>query len=164
MIKKCRTQSGNERGMALITALLATTILLALGMAVVFSATTDMVTTKTQRVGEQAFFAADGGIGVARRAIAQAFSETMDKIKAGTIPLYKNNPPVAVGYFPDVQVFPPPGNTAFYQTVLARAVQLATATARAQRMDQLNGSTFTVTYSPISGSVSLIKIGRASCR
>src|SRR2546425_4713148 len=141
MTKECRTQSKSERGIALITALLATTILLALGMAVVLSATTDMVTTKTQRVGEQAFFAADGGIGVARRALAQAFSETMAQIRAGTVPLYKNNPPVAVGYFPDVQVLPPTTDTAFYQTVLARAGQLATATPRSQRMDQLNGST-----------------------
>src|SRR5438477_11674773 len=109
MTKERRTQGESERGIALITALLATTILLALGMAVVFSATTDMVTTKTQRVGEQAFFAADGGIGVARRALAQAFSETMDQIKAGTIAFYKKNPPLAVGYFPDVQVLPPSG-------------------------------------------------------
>ena len=156
MTKECRTQGESERGIALITALLATTILLALGMAVVLSATTDMVTTKTQRVGEQAFFAADGGIGVARRALAQSFSETVTQIRAGTITYYKNNPPAAVGYFPDVQVLPPPGDTAFYQAVLARAVQLATAAPRAQRLDELNGSSFTVKYSPISGSVSLI--------
>ena len=156
MTKEFRNHCESERGMALITALLAMTILLALGMAVVFSATTDTVTTKTQRVGQQAFFAADGGIGVARRALAQSFSETMAQISAGTIALYKNNPPVTIGHFPDVQVLPPPGNTSFYQAVLARAVQLTTATARTQRMDELNGSAFTVTYTPVSGNISLI--------
>lgn len=156
MTRECRTQGESERGMALVTALLATAILLALGMAVVFSATTDMVTTKTQRVGEQAFFAADGGIGVARRALSQAFSETMAEFKAGTLAYYKNNAAVGL-HFPDVQVLPPTTNTAFYQTVVARAVQLATATARAQRMDELNGSSFTVSYSPISGSVQFIE-------
>lgn len=156
MTKEIRTHGESERGIALITALLAVTVLLALGIAVVFSATTEMVTTKTQRVGEQAFFAADGGIGVARRALAQAFAETMAQISAGTIPLYRSNPPVAVGSFPDVQVLPPPANTTFYQTVLARAAQLANATARAQRMEELSGSKFTVQYSPLSGNVSLL--------
>ena len=139
MTNECGYQGEKERGMALVTALLAMTILLALGMAVVFSATTDTVTTKTQRVGQQAFFAADGGIGVARRALAQAFSETMAQISAGTLALYKNNPPTTIGHFPDVQVLPPPGNTTFYQNVLARAVQLTAATARAQRMEELTG-------------------------
>lgn len=156
MTRECRTDRGRERGIALISALLATTVLLALGMAVVFSASTDMVTTKTQRVGEQAFFAADGGIGVARRALAQAFAETLDGYIAGTTAPYKNNPPTAVGQFPDVQMLPPPGDTAFYQAIIARAVTLANAEARAAKMDALNGSKFTVEYSPISGNVQLV--------
>jgi type IV pilus assembly PilX-like protein len=156
MTKECKTQGESERGIALITALLATTILLALGMAVVFSATTDMVTTKTQRVGQQAFFAADGGIGVARRALAQSFSETMAQLKAGTLafkqPYYAGMP--TNGGFPAVQVLRNTTDTtgiAFYQGIIDRAVQLATASARAYRMDALNGSSFTVRYSAISG-------------
>jgi len=60
------------------------TMLLALGMAVVMSATTDTVTTKAQRVGEQSFFVADAGIGIARRAIEQALSEEINKIRNAT--------------------------------------------------------------------------------
>ena len=62
----------NERGIALITALMVTTMLLALGMAVVMSATTDTTINRSHRLGEQAFFAADGGLAVARRALATA--------------------------------------------------------------------------------------------
>ena len=90
--------------MALITALLATTIMLALGMAIVFSSTGDTTTTKVQRAGQQAFFAADAGIGIARRALAQALTEQINEIKAGHIAYYKNNPAAGAGQFPDVQV------------------------------------------------------------
>src|SRR5262245_21691096 len=136
-----RLRSGNhdegERGVALVAALLATSMLLALGIAVVFSETTDQITTKTHRTGEQAFFAADAGIGVARRALAQAFSEQVDKIRSGQIAFARNNPPSASGQFPDVQVLPTPdgsnASNAFYNQVRDRAIALATYSTRAQR-------------------------------
>ena len=53
MTSNRKDQSDGERGIALITALMISAILLALGMAVVMSATSDTVTTKSQRVGEQ---------------------------------------------------------------------------------------------------------------
>ena len=53
----------SERGIALISTLMAMTMLLALGIAVVYSTTVDNVVTKSQRVGEQSFFAADAGVG-----------------------------------------------------------------------------------------------------
>lgn len=155
MTIECRTDRASESGIALISALLATTVLLALGMAVVFSASTDMVTTKVQRVGEQAFFAADGGIGVARRALAQAFAEALDEYVAGTTAPYRNNPPAAVGQFPDVQMLPPPGDSDYYKAIIARAVELANAEARSAKMEALNGSSFTVEYSPIAGNIQL---------
>lgn len=156
MTKDLRTTGEGEHGIALITALLATTILLALGIAVCFSATTDMVTTKNQRVGEQAFFAADGGIGVARRALSQAFAEALAGYVNGTTAPYKNNPPTTIGQFPDVQMLPPPGDTAFYKAILNRATVLAAAEARATKMNGINGSKFTVVYSPLSGNIAHI--------
>lgn len=158
-------ESHGERGMALITSLLATTILLALGMAVVMSATTDTVTTKAQRVGEQSFFVADAGVGIARRAIEQALSEEIEKIRAGTTAFYRNNPPSSSGQFPDVQVIPNPVASSlqdwsdqplFYRNVKARADQLVRNTARDQEFDQLNGSNFTVIFRPLTGSITLI--------
>ncbi len=155
--------TGSERGMALITSLLATTMLLGLGMAVVLSATTDTVTTKAQRVGEQSFFVADAGVGIARRALEQALSEEIEKIRDGTTPIY-SNPPASGGQFPDVQVIPPPvangswvSQPAFYQRVKARADALTRNSARDDEFDQLNGSNFSVTFSPLTGSLTLVK-------
>lgn len=158
MIKQRQAQRDSERGMALITALLSTTIILALGMAVVMSATGDVNTTKVQRVGEQAFFAADAGLDVARRALTQAISEQIVKVQNGQIAYYKNNAPVPPSLFRDVQVIPPldgTWNSTFYQQIRDRAVSLATTSNRAQRFAALNGTSFTVQYSPFTGSISL---------
>src|SRR5437763_9397263 len=92
----------SERGIALISALMVMTMLLALGIAVVYSTTVDNVITKSQRVGEESFFAADAGVGIARRALAQAVSEEIDKIRTGVNPLYSIPDPPADGTFPDV--------------------------------------------------------------
>ncbi|HEY7544217.1 MAG TPA: pilus assembly PilX N-terminal domain-containing protein, partial [Blastocatellia bacterium] len=151
----------SERGMALITALLATTMLLGLGLAVVYSTTYDNGTTKVYRAGEQSFFSADAGIGIARRAITQAFSEEIEKIRAGKTAFYKNNPATKAGQFPDVQVIPDPDavdqtKDPFYQSVFARANELVKVAARDKRLDALNGSSFAVTFKPLTGSVSLI--------
>ncbi len=141
--------------MALITALLTMAILLALGMAIVFSATTDTVTTKSQRVGEQAFFIADAGIGIARRALAQAFGEELNKIQTGETGFYSGPTSAGANQFPDVQVIPNPDGTwniPFYARVKARAEALIRDQARDQLFDQLNGSSFQVNFSPLAGT------------
>ena len=48
-------------------------------MAVAMSATTDTVTTKSQRLGEQSFFAADAGVAIARRALSTALQEEIEQ-------------------------------------------------------------------------------------
>ena len=163
MKKKLNDRRDNERGIALISALLASTMLLALGMAVVMSATTDTVTTKAQRVGEQSFFVADAGIGIARRAIEQALSEEINKIRNGTAAFYRNNPPASSGQFPDVQVIPTPVSSpywsdqpTFYQNVKASADQLVRNTVRDQEFDSLNGSNFSVNFKTFTGSLALV--------
>ncbi|MGA9770820.1 MAG: pilus assembly PilX N-terminal domain-containing protein [Blastocatellia bacterium] len=151
-----RAQRDSERGMALVTALLATTMMLALGMALVFSAATDTTTTRVQRVGQQAFFAADAGVGVARRAMTQAFSEQINKVRTEQIAFYKKVLPAPAGQFPDAQAVPPADGTwtnSFYTAIRDRAIVLATLQARAQKLDAANGSKFTVTYSPFSGTI-----------
>ena len=144
--------------MALIAALLSTTIILALGIAVVMSASSDVGTTKIQRVGEQAFFAADAGLDVARRALAQAISEKIVEVQLGAVPYYRNNAPLQTGQFRDLQVIPPldgTWNSTFYQAIRDRAVSLATAANRATRLSQLNGTSYTVQYAPFTGSINL---------
>src|ERR1044072_6493288 len=109
-----------ERGVALITALLAMTMILALGMALVFSVSTDVTTTKVHRAGEGAFYIADAGIGIARRALTQAVAENITAIQNGTASFYRNNPPAQLGQFPDVQMIPTPDGTwsnSFYSTL-----------------------------------------------
>lgn len=153
--------------MALVAALLATAMLLALGMAIVFSATTDSMTTKSSRFSEQAFFAADAGIDVARRALVKAFEDRLTLLQthmAASPPTespYRNNPPAQSGQFPDVQLLPDPDttdgqNSQFYRDVLTNATSLCNLATRSQRLNTLNGTSFTVTFAPLSGSVSLV--------
>lgn len=166
-VMRARASSRNsERGMALITALLATTILLALGMAIVFSATMDTVTTKSARFGEQAFFAADAGIGIARRAMAKSFENRLAQLQtdlaAGTRVPYLNPPRVDLNTFPDVQLLPDPDtpdgqSSTFYSDVLTNAVTLSNDASRNTRLSNLNGASFTASFSPLSGKLELIK-------
>ncbi|MEW6125445.1 MAG: hypothetical protein AB1757_00155 [Acidobacteriota bacterium] len=161
MTRQNHSNYGSERGMALITALLMSAILLALGMAVVMSATTDTIITKSQRLGEQSFFAADAGVAIARRALAEALQEEVEKIQAGTAPFFDSvDETPQSGEFPDIQVVPNPvtnSNHQFYANVKARAEQLARVTARDQMMKDLNGSEFTFNFLPFSGTVTLRK-------
>lgn len=173
-IQKPASDRQNESGIALITALLATTILLALGVAIVFSSTMDTVTTKNARVSEQAFFAADAGVGIARKAMAKAFEDRLAKLKtdlaAGTVSLYSNTPDTTdpTHNFPVVQVLPDPDTTdgascTFYSDILTNAVSLSNDTTRNTKMYNLNGSSFTASFSPFSGKLDLIRTpGNAS--
>jgi hypothetical protein len=147
-----------ERGIALVTSLLATMFILALGMAVVLSTTTDTGTTRTQRVGEQAFFVADAGIGVARRSLEQAFTSQIQAQLALRSP-YTVPPtidPAHTDWFPTVQVLPSPDGTwdnAFYSSIRDNAVSLATTSSRVDRFTNINDSSFTVTFHPLTGTV-----------
>jgi hypothetical protein len=154
--QKCNDK--NERGIALITALLASAMILALGMAVVFSATSSTVTTMSQRSSEQAFLAADAGIAIARRSLSQAIDEQITKIVNGNVALFSTGTATA-GTFPDFQVLPDPSTHAdYYAPILTRASQLATDSARMTRLTQLDGSSFAVNYNNLTGSISDIKL------
>ncbi len=153
------SSQAKERGVALITSLLAMTMILALGMALVLSVTTDTRTTTVHRAGEGAFYVADAGIGIARRAMTQALAEEIDRIKNGQAPFYRNNPPAQAGQFPDVQMIPTPNGTwsgTFYSGILARATALARDTARDQVFTDTNGSSFEITFNAPTGNVSLV--------
>lgn len=152
--------------MALISSLLAMTILLALGIAVVFSTTVDTVTTKSQRVGEQAFYAADTGLALARRALMTALSEEINKIANGTATYgqdssgyYSIGTTPLDGSFPTVLIIPDPEdapNYQFYLNVYARAQQLVTNAASDSTYSAysgINNASFTVVFRPLSGSV-----------
>lgn len=139
-------RTDNERGAALLTALLVMTLMLALGMAAVFSATVDTVITKSHRHGEQAFFVADAGVQIARRALTAALQEKIDQIKAaGASAFYVNEPPASAGQFPNVQIVPDlDQNAPFYQDVYRRTRELASLETRNSRLTAINGSRFEV--------------------
>jgi PilX N-terminal len=59
----------NEQGMALIMSMMALTLLTGIGLATVFNSSGDMAMSGGFRRNEQAFFAADAGIGLAREAL-----------------------------------------------------------------------------------------------
>lgn len=166
MIDTAIDTNGRERGIALISALLATTVLLALGIAIVFSATVDTVTTKSQRVGEQAFYAADTGLALARRSLITALSEELTKIVNGTATYgqdgtgyYQIATMPTDGSFPTVLIVPDPDvvpSYQFYTNVYARAQQLvtnATSDSTYSTYSSVAGSKFTVVFRPLSGTV-----------
>src|SRR5262249_2537832 len=138
----------------------------ALGMAIVFSATTDTITTKTARISEQAFFAADAGVGIARRALAKALDDKLNELKttvntgtSGCDACYQYVASTDPAKFPTVQLLPDPDSTAgqsstFYQGVLSRATTLANLDTRRQKLADLNHSSFNITFNALSGSVS----------
>lgn len=66
-----------ERGFAMVVAMMALTLLTAMGLAVVFAASGDVVITGHFRRNEQAFFAADAGIGIAREALRISLNQVI---------------------------------------------------------------------------------------
>lgn len=166
MTKRIEIRNGSERGVALISALLAMTILLALGIAIVYSTTIDTVTTRSQRVGEQAFYAADTGLAIARRAIVTALSDEIKTIQDGTATYgdsvshyYQIGATPVDGSFPTVLVIADPDDVPayqFYTNVYTRAQQLVAnvvSDATYGTYKNLNETTFTVVFRPFSGSV-----------
>jgi hypothetical protein len=164
MAESVMNNTKGERGMALVTALMVTTMLMTLGIALAFSTSTDTVTTKSHRIGEQAFYAADTGLAISRRALMTALSEEIDKIKKGTAGygtngFYSNVPSLIPGGFPTVQVIPDPDqvpNYQFYTNVYNRAKQLAAAAnPTTTDANAKLTTTFTPVFRPLSGSVTL---------
>ncbi|MCI0487883.1 MAG: hypothetical protein L0229_14925 [Blastocatellia bacterium] len=156
MIQQRGIDYDGERGIALISALLVSTMLLALGLAVVLSATTDTVISKSHRVSEQAFFAADAGVAIARRSLATALQEEILKIQNGEV-TYGDGGFVQDGTTPDdTQVLPDPDDDPdheFYQNVFARVSELSDVESRHAKLEELNGTSFTVNTIALAGSV-----------
>src|SRR5262249_55496876 len=149
-------------GMALLSSLLAMAMLLALGMAIVISATTDTVTNKSARLGSQAFFAADAGIGIARRALEKAFSDRLLPLPSDLASRHASPYIYALnaGYPDTFQLLPDPDTTdgqacTFYSDVKNNAQGLTCVSARDSRFDTLNSTSFSVNVSSLTGTLSL---------
>jgi hypothetical protein len=167
-MNQIRRERHSEQGIALITALMVSTILLGLGMAIALSVTTDTTINNSHRIGEQAFFSADAGVAIARRALATALGEEILKIKGGEASygdggFVKRNDPPASGAFPDVRVIPDPSTdkqNPFFTQVYARTRQLFDLQKRKDRLKAINGSSFTLTSVAFTtGSVGLVDPG-----
>lgn len=151
METKVNLQNTEERGIALITSLLASTMLLGLGMAVVLSATSSTAVTMGQRTSEQAFLAADAGIAIGRKCLAEALNERINNVSNGVASYYSTlatSPMV----FPD-----PNSNVDWYNTnIRPTALALARDSVRKQKFSDLNGSSFDVAYAFMGGDASVI--------
>lgn len=112
-----------ERGAALITSLLCMTLLYALGLALLLSTTTDTLISTSYRASEEAFFAADAGVAVGRRAVAKAFAEQVSLIASGAQPPYRPDSQV----LPDTESAP---DAAFFRAVAERAAEIANGDER----------------------------------
>ena len=112
-----------QRGAALITALLCMTLLYALALALLLSTTTDTLITASYRASEEAFFAADAGISMGRRAIAKAVAEQITLIAEGKAPVFR----------PETQILPDSVSapaSPFFTAVRSRAADIANSEAR----------------------------------
>jgi hypothetical protein len=153
-----RTEDHGERGIALITSLLAISMMLALGLALLLSVTIDTKTSGLSRSASAALLAADTGLTVGRSALKKAMIGQLQSIKAGTTALASVTS--VTGQFPDVLVFPDPGSSAnaqYYKTLLATAVGYATNSTRNSTLTNANGSSFAITYGVLSSSVATQK-------
>lgn len=162
--RRCEDRRQSERGIALVTALLVSTILLGLGMAIAFSTTTDTTITRSQRISEQAFFAADAGIALGRRALARAIEEEFLSISNGTAAYgtkgFFNLPVIPVdGTLPYIEVIPDPvtsPNYQFYVNVKNRVAALTQAAGSKNRLDALNGTSYEVSVVPTSRMITFV--------
>lgn len=75
--KRNRKSRAAEQGFAMIVAMMALSLLTALGLAVMFSSSGDIVISGHFRRNEQAFFAAEAGVGLARNAIRQSLNQAI---------------------------------------------------------------------------------------
>ena len=66
-----------QRGMALVTSLMALLLLTGMGLALVLAVTTETALSGNFRRNEQAFFAADAGVGIAREALRLSLASTI---------------------------------------------------------------------------------------
>lgn len=163
---RCREgQRQGERGIALVTALLVSTMLLGLGMAIAFSSTTDTSITRSQRISEQAFFAADAGIALGRQALAKAIEEEFLAISNGTAAYgtkgFFNLPVIPVdGEIPYIEVIPDPvtsPNYQFYTNVKNRVAALTQAAGSKARLAALNGTSYEVSVVPTSRVITFVR-------
>ncbi len=113
----------SERGAALVTSILCMSLLFALALALLLSTTTDTLISGSYRASEEAFFAADAGVAMGRRAVARAVSEQITAIASNPSHAFK----------PDGQVLPDSTsapNAAFFRDVSTRAAEIANDKAR----------------------------------
>ena len=67
--RQCANPTPVERGIALVSSMMALLLLTGMGLAIALSATTETAVSANYRRNEQAFFAADAGVGLTREAL-----------------------------------------------------------------------------------------------
>ncbi|MBS1809410.1 MAG: pilus assembly PilX N-terminal domain-containing protein [Acidobacteria bacterium] len=88
--QKYKRRNSSEQGMALVAAMMCLLLCTGLGMAVLFNATGEAALSGGFRRNEQAFYAADAGLGITRMALRNALNEAIlsNATSVGTSPSY----------------------------------------------------------------------------
>ncbi len=146
-------QPAAERGIALVTALMALLLLTGIGLTIALSATTETAVSANYRRTEQAFFAADAGIGVARNAIRTALNQVIQTNAAAAAPNITF--PTSVGQpFDDNQLtslLTNPSLTAANGAPITNA--LAATSARAAALGNNGNFNVTITLAPLGAPI-----------
>jgi hypothetical protein len=129
-----------ERGAALICSLLCMTLLLALGLSLLLSTTTDTLMSNSFRSSGEAFFAADGGIAVGRLAVRRALAERITAVVQNKDSIYS-----ATQTLPDSVSAP---DAPFFKIVGARAEEIAND---AVRSSYINNSKYQIEVISFTG-------------
>jgi hypothetical protein len=120
-------------------------LLLALALALLLSTTTDTLISNSYRASGEAFFAADGGVAVGRRAVARALAEEVAAIATAI------NAGQAAGYRSDSQLLPDSTSAPdaeFFKRLKERAQELAN---EATRSKLANGSQYQIEVLSFTG-------------
>lgn len=101
------------------------TLLYALALALLLSTTTDTLISSSYRASEEAFFAADAGIAMGRRAVAKAVSEQITLIAEGKAPVFQAETQI----LPDSTSAP---SSPFFAAIRTRATAIANSETRSR--------------------------------
>jgi Tfp pilus assembly protein PilX len=146
-----------ERGVAMITSMMALMLLTGLGLTLVLTVSTETALSGNYRRNEQAFFAADAGLGIARESLrlqlASALQSNADTVAANTTITTSNfnDSAFASSLFPS-SVYSTSG------TVLTTAVSNAVARSTANALQGDGKFNVAITLTPV-GSPTVTRTG-----
>lgn len=154
--QKTKTQS-KENGIAMVTSLMAMLLLTGMGLTLALTVTTETALSGNYRRNEQAFFAADAGLGIARESLrlqlASALQSNADTVAANTTISSSNfnDSSFSTSLFPS-SIYSSTG------TVITTAQSEANSRSTSNILQGTGGYTVAITLTP-NGSPTVTRVG-----